>query len=247
MSKEKEDAPVVNQMRKTERDENGLVVGVEYQFTEDGMVDWKKMVPKKYLVPNSQRGVNPDADVSTLKDHELIIKLGGLRYVAKLRGYMGFTYVTTSASPHYVHTKCSINWLPNYESEDLSVFSEGIGDAHEGNTDSFMKFYLAAAAENRSFVRCVRNYLNIAIVSDEEIREKGGKVTNNTQDEQDPGAKPVEIIQKLLAQKGKKNDWVKQQLVADGIDITDMTSLKDIPKNKLFEYTGKLKKLEDVY
>ena len=39
-------------INKIERDENGLVKNLEYKFTEDGAIDWRAMVPLKYLYVN---------------------------------------------------------------------------------------------------------------------------------------------------------------------------------------------------
>ena len=44
-----------------------------------------------------------------------------------------------------------------------------IGDASPNNTESFARFYLGPIAENRAFVRCVRNFLKINVVAQEEL------------------------------------------------------------------------------
>ena len=72
-------------------------------------------------------------------------------------------YEVTSPSPAYVVATCSIDWIPNYETEDRAVTFSAIGDASPHNTQSFAKFFLGPIAENRAFVRCVRNFLKINI------------------------------------------------------------------------------------
>ena len=59
------------------RDSNGLLEGVDYVFTEDGLIDWRKMVKTEYLVSNRDR--TSETDVTKLTDAQLIILLGGIK------------------------------------------------------------------------------------------------------------------------------------------------------------------------
>ena len=67
------------------RDKNGLVSGVDYISDDSGLIDWRKMIKPEFLVPNRDR--TNQTDVSKLKDHELIILLGGIKELAQIRGY----------------------------------------------------------------------------------------------------------------------------------------------------------------
>ena len=63
-------------MKKIDRNKDGLINGVDYVFTEDGLIDWRKMVKPEHLVPNKDR--TSETDVTKLKDYQLIILLGGI-------------------------------------------------------------------------------------------------------------------------------------------------------------------------
>ena len=54
-----------------------------------------------------------------------------------------------------------------------SVFYEDMANATFENTSSFATKFLETIACNRAFVRCVRNFLNIHIVGDDEIDKSG--------------------------------------------------------------------------
>jgi hypothetical protein len=105
-------------LKKIKRDANGLISGtsVKYQYDESGLIDWRKMVKPEHLVPNRQR--TSETDVSKLEDHQLIILLGGVKELAQIRGYTNVRYQITSPSSDYVVTTCTIDWIPNYETED---------------------------------------------------------------------------------------------------------------------------------
>ena len=146
-------------LKKIERSADGLLKNVDYIFTEDGLIDWRKMVKEEHLVPNKDR--TSETDVTKLKDYQLIILLGGIKELAQIRGFTNVSYTVTSPSPDYVVATCHISWIPNFETEDREVTFSAIGDASPNNTKSFAKFFLGPIAENRAFVRCVRNFLKI--------------------------------------------------------------------------------------
>ena len=160
-------------LKKIKRDENGLITGgsVDYVFNENGFIDWRKMIKTEYLVPNLQK--TSETDVTKLKDTELIILLGGIKELAQVRGYTDVRYDVKAPSPDYVVAVCSITFTPNYETEGKEVTFSAIGDAHPNNTAGFGQAFLAACAENRAFVRCVRNFLRVSIVANEELKKMG--------------------------------------------------------------------------
>ena len=77
--------------KKYERDEDGLLKCVDYVRNEDGSIDWKSMVPADQVYPNkdyfTRNGKPIPESTEGLEDHELCIKLGGIKKIAKLRGF----------------------------------------------------------------------------------------------------------------------------------------------------------------
>lgn len=240
-------------LKNISRDKNGLISGdsVGYLFTEDGLIDWRKMIKAKHLVPNKQR--TSEKDVTKLKDYQLIILLGGIKELAQIRGYTDVRYDVHSPSPDYVVATCSITWIPNFETEGREVTFSAIGDASPQNTQSFAKFFLGPIAENRSFVRCVRNFLKINIVGQEELGDaKLADETAETQEESsDNLTDPRFVLEKLMKTKGITFDILKSKLekeVSEGKwDYKKLDSLEDIsciPKIKTFELIERLQKFK---
>ena len=223
----------------TKRDDSGLITQpkIDYVFNEDGTVDWRKMVKEEFLVPNKQR--TQETDVTKLKDSELIILLGGIKELAQIRGYTNVHYEVTSPSPEYVVATCSIDWIPNYETEGRPVTFSAIGDASPHNTQSFSKYFLGPIAENRSFVRCVRNFLKINIVAQEEL--------GNTKvfEEESPASKqtdPQYLLERVMKDKNVSFDQVRSKLMSEGVSgAEDFSTAADIPKGKVFELIERIK------
>lgn len=224
----------------TKRDESGLIIQpkIDYVFNENGTVDWRKMVKEEFLVPNKQK--TQETDVSKLEDHQLIILLGGIKELAQIRGYTNVRYDVVSPSPDYVAATCSIDWIPNYETEDRAVTFSAIGDASPNNTQSFAKFFLGPIAENRSFVRCVRNFLKINIVAQEELGntkmfEEPSQAGNQTD--------PKFLLERVMKDKNVSFTQVKARLAQEGFSGADeLESTADIPKAKVFELIQRIKK-----
>ena len=60
-------------------------------------------------------------------------------------------------------------FLPNYETGGQAVTFQDMANATLNNTSNFATKFLETIACNRAFVRCVRNFLNVHIVGDDEI------------------------------------------------------------------------------
>ena len=221
------------------RDSNGLLEGVDYGFTEDGLIDWRKMVKTEYLVSNRDR--TSETDVTKLTDAQLIILLGGIKELAQIRGYTNVTYDVVSPSPDYVVATCTISWKPNYETEGESVVFSAIGDASPHNTNSFARNFLGPIAENRAFVRCVRNFLKINIVAQEELG-----ATKNQQPfapAQDNSTDPKNMLHSLMREKNVSFEQIKAKLLKEGYDEAEnLSTVEDLPKLKAFELIERLKK-----
>lgn len=230
-------------MKKFTRGEDGLINNglTTYVFNEDGSVNWRKMVKQDYLVSNRQR--TRETDVTKLEDRDLLILLGGIKELAQIRGYTDVTYEVSSPSPEYVVAVCKIKWIPNFETEGASITFSAIGDASPMNTNSFAKMFLGPIAENRAFVRCVRSFLKINIVSQEEIG--GAKVTEEAPSvqPQDNVADPRARLEKLMTEKSISFDVVKKKLAEEKVEGADsFESISDVPRLQIFELIERLQK-----
>jgi len=225
-----------------ERDENGLISQpkVEYIFDEKGFVNWRKMVKLEHLVPNRQR--TQETDASQLDDKDLLILLGGIKELAQIRGYSSIEYDVKTPSADYVVATCKIKWTPNFETEGKEVVFSAIADASPGNTHSFASDYLAAIAENRSFVRCVRNFLRINIVGQDELGAGSGSKQAQTNPTATPlSFDPKEHLKDLMIQRGISFDKLKAKLVKEAYEKADtFSSVKDIPNIKIFELIDRI-------
>jgi hypothetical protein len=218
---------------------------VDYVFNEDGSVNWRKMVRKEYLVPNKQR--TSETDVTLLEDRDLLILLGGIKELAQIRGFSEVSYNVVSASQEYFATSCSIRWLPNYETNNEAVSFSALADAHIDNTYSFASNFLAATAENRAFVRCVRNFLKINVVGQEEMgggSSKSPTSPHKKATENKAGSNPSQLLEKIMESKNISFDSIKSKLVQENFSgAEDIQTIDDIPKSKTFELIGRLKKI----
>lgn len=171
---------------KLQRNEFGLLKNVDYKFTPEGWVDWRAMVDPKFLYPNKDwfeaRGETVPESIDGLEDSQLLIQLGGIKELARLRGFSNVEYFLTQVDSIGVRAICTIKWIPNYENLEPVVFSSTANATFE-NTSGFGAKFLETIAENRAFVRAVRNFLNIHIAGADEIDKSKNKVleVDNTQ------------------------------------------------------------------
>jgi hypothetical protein len=229
--------------RKIVRNEFGLICdgSVEYIFDDNGLINWRKMINPKFLVPHKQwferNKKEVPATIDGLEDNQLLILLGGIKELAQVRGYEAVTHMVTSPTNDYVVSVCSIVWTPNYETEGRIITFSAIGDASPFNTNSFGKSYLGPIAENRAFVRSVRNFLRINIVSQEEVSTSGLSPEATTMDVSG------DLLSSTMQQFGVSWEKVKSKLVEEGFDGAEkFNSPSDIPKFKQFELIERIKK-----
>ena len=160
----------------------------EFKYNENGSINWRAMVKPEYLYPNKDwfelRGKPIPDSVEGLADNQLLIKLGGLKELAKLRGYNSVSYEVVKCDRDYVVVKCKIHWKALFDGEasnkvieDPCAF-EDMANATLENTNDFCAKFLETIATNRAFVRCVRNFLGINIVGDDEIDKSKNKVAS---------------------------------------------------------------------
>tara|TARA_R100000808_G_C2150819_1_gene159674 strand:+ start:131 stop:862 length:732 start_codon:yes stop_codon:yes gene_type:complete len=225
------------------RDSNGLIVQpkVKYLFNEDGMIDWRKMVRAEHLVSNRQR--TQESDVSLLEDKDLLILLAGIKELSQVRGYSSVSYDVKSPSRDYVVASCTIDWIPNFETEGREISFSAIGDASPANTNSFATDYLGPIAENRAFVRCVRNFLRINVVGQDEIgspkaMSQGSQTSVNSGD-----FNPKSHLSSLMKSKGITFDRLKSKLVNEKYEkAEEVECIEDIPNVKVFELIERINK-----
>jgi hypothetical protein len=169
------------------RDENGLLQNHQYEFNDDGSINWRAMIKDEHLFPNRSwfqtRGKDYPKTIEGLADHQLLIKLSGIKELAKLRGFSSVNYKTVKCEEDHVAVSCSITFLANYETNNEPIVFEDMANATLNNTSSFATKFLETIACNRSFVRCVRNFLNVHIVGDDEIDKSNNTQQNLTQRE----------------------------------------------------------------
>lgn len=215
---------------------------IKYIFNDDGSINWRAMIKTQYLVPNRQK--TQETDVSKLEDKDLLILLGGIKELAQIRGFTSVEYNVITATDNYFATSCKITWMPNYETENRPVIFEALADASLVNTKDFARYFLAAIAENRAFVRCVRNFLKINIVSQEELGDaKLGLVAKEDVEKENP-MNPTVLLEKIMQEKNISFDVLKKKLVKEKFDgAENFNSVKDVPKSKVFELIERIKKV----
>jgi hypothetical protein len=168
------------------RNAAGLLEGVKYEYNKDGSINWRAMIAPEHLYPNKGwfelRNQPMPTSPEGLEDNQLLIKISGIKELARLRGFRSVSYDVIKCEPDYVAIKCRIDWLPNFEDPEYFVDSilsdihfEDVANATLNNTNSFAQKFLETIAANRAFVRCVRNFLNVHIVGADEIDTSGGK------------------------------------------------------------------------
>lgn len=210
---------------------------IVYVYNEDGTINWRKMLKPEHLASN--RDSTTETDVSKVDDKNLLILLSGIRYLSRLRGFYSVKYRPIAAAVDYVATICEIRWISNYETEGREVVYHAQADAHHLNTEGIASQYLAATAENRAFVRCVREFLGINIISQEETSKAPTELANATGSVTDTH----KILEDLLAKKGLDFDFVKEKLVKKKVEGADgFQTICDIPTTQVFELIDKLKK-----
>ena len=241
--KAKENAPEavepVAPKRISLRDENGLLKGVTYHFKPNGLIDWRKMISPEHIVVNRFVAAGKGLEIDNLspeilaklveeaKEEDLVIKLGGFREIAGIRGYSRLDSKIETDNPDKVVVKVTIDWIANFETNADNLWDNGysvsaIASASRENTDEKFAKYLETIAENRAFVRAVRHSLGIIAVGQDEIKQEDVKTeVRNTKIH----SLLYDLMSKLTT-KGENFDFVALQVFAQeqGIDWNDKWS-----------------------
>ena len=233
-------------VNKFKRDVNGLLECVDYIFNQDNTINWRSMINKEYLVPNrdafkNQKDVNlKEIDISTLADNQLLILLAGIKEFAQIRGYSNVSYDVIQAQPDYVAVKCTIDWIPNYETGMTSVSFSALADAHLDNTKDFAKNFLMAIAENRAFIRAVRSFLKINIVGNDEM----GKTTHVDIDIEPNTSitQPVALLEKTMEEYNISFEQIKERAIQKNMEgANEWSNIKDISPLAMFTIISGIK------
>jgi len=229
------------------RDLNGFINSVEYTFNEDSTINWRAMIRPEYLVPNRDSFKNkPDLnlkelDVTTLADNQLLILLAGIKELAQIRGFSSVNYEVLESRPDYVSVKCTIDFIPNYETGFQPVTFSALADAHWDNTHNFAKNFLMAIAENRAFVRAVRSFLKVNIVGSDEMGG-GSKSPQAAEEEVAGSSNPVALLQKTMKDYNLTFNQIKDGAIKKGIPAAELwNDCDDIPPLSIFSIISGIK------
>lgn len=167
-----------------ERDERGLIKGMEYVYRADGRVDWKGMLKKRpeflYVLFDKKDEVvekyGANFNIEEIDEKYLCISLPGIEYLAWLRGYLSAYPMVTNPvydSDYEKVVSCTatyqVTFIGNYETGMQAVsFGHGAG-ANLRNTFDFSSNYIETIAINRAWSKTIRMFLGINIVSREEV------------------------------------------------------------------------------
>jgi hypothetical protein len=154
----------------------------EWPRKPDGSVNWRALVRPEHLYVKREfepkvaemlgkkstdiANLLPE-DIAKVPDRYLVIRKAGILELARLRGYSSAVPDVKHAARDYVVVQTLVSWLP-FEGQPVKT-NGGVGEAHHENTSRLGAFYLAAMAENRAFARAVRQFLEIDIVSSDEL------------------------------------------------------------------------------
>lgn len=248
------ETPVINNTPpiQIERDDNGLLKHIQYKFLPNGKVDWRAMVPKEFLYINPEpkrkkkleKKYNKsfdelDIEVDKIADEDLVIRLGGIKYLLDLRGFESVRPYIVKSDENYASVQCSIDFIPNYEHE---MKYKSYGDnacATLANTKEFGQRYLVEMATNRAFCRAVRNFLRIEIVSAEEL----GAVSND--ESSNSAVSPLTVFFDLMKEKHIDFEDIKAKKIKEGLEeASSWNSPEDVSPAALEEIIKRLRKVK---
>lgn len=230
------------------RNNLGLIEGFNYVY-KDNYIDWRKLIPAEFLYIDSSK--TEETDISKCEDSQLVVKLGGMIYLAKIRGYKSVRYPVIIASESYAAVSCEIEWIPNYETENQSVFYSSTAGVHFNNASPFGMRYSVETAENRAFCKCIRKFLGINIVSQEELGESKPKenipAETKTDSSSSSSAAPYQVLTKLLSNKGLDFEKLKGLMIKTGDypGSESYLSITDIPLSKVAGLIERLNKFKN--
>lgn len=231
-------------MRKnTERDDQNLIVGLDYTFDENGKIQWRKLIKNEFLVPNKDR--TQETDVSKLEDKDVLVLLAGFKELADIHGYTKVSYKFPVAQPDFVSCICRIDFIPSYHTEMRPISFESCADASHNNSQAIGgKYFLTTTAENRAFVRVVRNFLRLQNILGRDEIVFGAK--NQFDDSDSNPASPQNAAKDKMKKMGF-NSFKEARVKFDELGITDYNgyeTLNDVPGDKMMGLMINLNKIK---
>jgi len=228
----------------------GLRSNIDYTFYENGRVDWAKLIEEKYFVPNKKyfedRNKPIPSTTEGLTDAQKLVLLAGYKSLADIRGFKSVKFISLGGGENYVRLSCEIVWNGNFETGYQDITFSSTGDGTIYNTDKFGKLYLGQMAENRAFLRNVRNFLRIPILGKEEAFDLD-KDSGNSEFPEDNGnsqvTSPHFVLERKMEEKGISFERIKKRLIAEGKNEEEVNSwitIKDMPKDIVVEILGKI-------
>jgi len=228
------------------RNELGLIEGLEYPKDKLGYILWREMISPEFLYPNKEyfeRKKIPVPDSTEgLPDSQCLVKIGGLIELMRIRGYTSLNQEVVNVDNGYVTAKCTIYWLPNFETDNKGVSFSWVANSNRDNCGDFMAHYQETQAQNRALSLCIRKFLNINIVSDEEVSK--GETTLIPEPEK-PKATLPDInnkLKKMLVNHGFKtqDDLIslfEEMKAADkiSIELDDVRDEEGVVRVSLFQ------------
>lgn len=164
---------------------NGLLEGVDYKYHDDGRIDWRAMIKPEYLAVQSDKKEEVQTrynkpikalNLHDIEDYYLIILLGGIKDLLRVRGYRSVKQEVNSVTDNQVVCTCTIEFIPNIETGGEPVIFSDVASASVYSVSGVFQLHLAAIAANRAFVRCVRNALGIGIAGKDEFDSAANKL-----------------------------------------------------------------------
>lgn len=248
------------------RNQYGLYNHIDYVFNEEGFVNWRAMIPVRYLYVGDNIKENPvrrelftkkygkkpeEINLATdkIEDKDLLITLAGIRFVATLRGYDSVEFRTLpSSNQGFAVVECVIGWVANFEmshKQEYGLTFGAVACASPETTNGGFKNYLPEIASNRAFCRAVRNFLNIDVVSDEEAFEKKDDPKAPASNGVTPYGDPKEMLKAKLDEKGISFEQLKASMIKKDKEWEKYAAIIEVPSIKIFDVLGRLKQKEE--
>lgn len=136
-------------------------------------IKWRELVDETFLYINENYYVRKEKsvpeNVSSAEDDGVIIRLAGLRDLARRHGFKSTRYETLHFDNDNCVMRCRITWEPTSYNGYREVATEGIASANRENMFGIAFKFKEANASNRAFARAVREYFCISSACEEEL------------------------------------------------------------------------------
>lgn len=228
---------------------------------EDGRVNWKEAIPKKYFVINADwlKTNRPELNLDelteeqkdSLPDEAKLLLLGGVKWAMNKRGYHSsdFKVIKYDIENNTCLVKSFIHWSFNEEYKENIFVTSALGvvnpdNLYDGHNDVSFLSFAPVIAENRALVRNVRNALRIEVLGKDELGKKRNGVKQSCPQEKE--VSKVEKVEKLLVELNSTLDQIREKLRKTYGDVVDSWKfVKDIPDNVLAKLVVALQNKKD--